>query len=354
MSWSAHAFLNTNLQVRKFRDFHQIESQNWFMAGASRQAWRGRLVLHAMLSLEPLTLRRLGSAQAFQTGETYDNAPLIDYQHPHDLFMGLEGRYERSFGRGSRFWVSIAPVGAATIGPTVFMHRASATANPTAPLTHHNLDSPHITRSVVAAGVSRGPWAIDASAFKAREPDENRWDLDGGVPDSWAGRVTWSPARFRIQVSGGRFTSPEAIEPFMDVVRLTASVEYEATLAGAPVSATVAFGRNRETYGNIDGSLAEAAWRPRQFIAYVRAEVVEKNILTAGGLHPPGFTHPHIFSTVGALTFGLARELRRSRAGDFAAGADLTMHVVPDNLRDSYGTRPYSVHVYLRWSVGNH
>lgn len=311
-------------------------------------------MFHAMLSLEPLTLRRLGSAQAFQTGETYDTAPLIDYQHPHDLFMALEGRYEQSVGAGSRFWIAVAPVGAATIGPTAFMHRGSAAANPTAPLTHHNIDSPHISRSVLSAGIASGVWTVDGSVFKGREPDENRWDLDAGVPDSWAARLAWSKPHWRVQLSGGRFRSPEVIEPFMDVTRFTVSLEYNGRIANAPLAATIAVGRNRETYGDVDGVLAEATWRPRRFITYVRAEVAEKNILTAGGLHPPGFSHPHVFSTVGALTLGLARELGQSRAGAFALGADLTTHSVPRNLRDSYGTRPYSVHLYLRWSAGRH
>ena len=36
-SWAhdGRVFFNANLQVRKFRDFHQVESQNWFMAEAS-------------------------------------------------------------------------------------------------------------------------------------------------------------------------------------------------------------------------------------------------------------------------------------------------------------------------------
>lgn len=31
----------------------------------------------------------LGSPQVFQTGETFNDAPLIDYRHPHDLIMNL-------------------------------------------------------------------------------------------------------------------------------------------------------------------------------------------------------------------------------------------------------------------------
>ena len=50
-------------------------------------AWSVRAV--SMLSLEPFSLDDIGSPQVFQTGETYNNAPLIDYQHPHDLVMQL-------------------------------------------------------------------------------------------------------------------------------------------------------------------------------------------------------------------------------------------------------------------------
>jgi len=352
--WSreARVFLGANLQVRKFTDFRQAESQNWFMVSGVRDAGRGRLMLHSMLSLEPLTLRRLGSAQAFQTGETYDGAPLIDYQHPHDLFMALEFRYERTAGQHGRLWFSGAPVGAATVGPTAFMHRASARIQPTAPLSHHQLDSTHISRSVLSAGIASGPVSVEVSTFKGREPDENRWDLDLGVPDSWAARVQWDYGRWSAQFSGGRLTAPETVEPFLNVVKLTASIAFEGIARKRTFAFTLAAGRNREFYGDLDGALAEASIAlPRALHAYVRAEVTDKNILTAGGLHPPGFTHPHVFSTVGAFTAGLTRELIRRGAGDLAAGADVTAHFVPANLRDSYGTRPYSVHLFLRWSA---
>ena len=99
-AWSVEssAFLTANFQERKFRDFHQVESQNWLMAMGSRRVGTGTLTLHSMLSFEPFTLRDLGSSQAFQTGETFAGAPLIDYQHPHDLFMGLSAAY-RTAGR---------------------------------------------------------------------------------------------------------------------------------------------------------------------------------------------------------------------------------------------------------------
>ena len=348
---SARVYFGANLQERKFTDFYYVESQNWFMAEGSHRAGAGRFMLHTMISLEPVTLRRLGSPQVFQTGETLDGAPLIDYQHPHDFFMAIEARYERPVGERGRVWLSAAPVGAVALGPTSFMHRASAVHNPTAPLAHHNLDSTHITRSVVSAGASHGALSIEASVFKGLEPDENRWDLDLGVPDSFAARVAWTSGAWRAQFSGGHLTTPDVVEPFVDVVQLTSSLEYSGSVRNRPLAVTIAVGRNREVYGNLDAALVEATWRPSaRWVTYVRGEGVEKNILTAGGLHPPGFTHPHIFSTVGAFTAGLARDVYDSRAGSFSTGLDFTAHWVDPNLVDSYGEHPYSIHAFLRWS----
>src|SRR4051812_1829205 len=88
--WTADGavFAGVNAQDRKFTNFTAIESQNWFMAQGEHHDVAGALKLTAMMTLEPFTLRRLGSHQVFQTGEAYLGAPLIDYQHPHDLIMG--------------------------------------------------------------------------------------------------------------------------------------------------------------------------------------------------------------------------------------------------------------------------
>jgi len=81
--------LNLNIQERKFLDIQQVESQNHLMLMGGKGLAKGKVSVHAMFSFEPFTLRDLGSAQAFQTGETFDRRPLTDYQHPHDPFRGL-------------------------------------------------------------------------------------------------------------------------------------------------------------------------------------------------------------------------------------------------------------------------
>jgi len=90
-----------NYQYRKFRDFSAWESQNWLMAGGARQVRAGTFQMTTMLSLEPWSIADIGSPQAFQTGETFRRAPLIDYQHPHDLIMALGAVYRRPWSRGT-------------------------------------------------------------------------------------------------------------------------------------------------------------------------------------------------------------------------------------------------------------
>ena len=183
-SWGANVFAGWNYQLRKFRDFDAIESQNWLMGAGERKLGPGRVRFHSMLSLEPFTIEALGSPEVFQTGETYAKVPLIDYQHPHDLFMDLGGTWEKQTGSGHAF-VEVDAVGAPALGPPPFMHRASAQENPTAPLSHHQLDSTHITHGVVTGGIEHRGVMFEASWFRGKEPDENRKDIEMGQLDSY-------------------------------------------------------------------------------------------------------------------------------------------------------------------------
>ena len=111
----------------------------------------GRLQLRAMLSPDPLMGRR-GYPLLLATGETADGVtPLVDRQHPHDLFMELSARYDHPAGPGSAFVYAGLP-GEPAFGPPAFMHRLSILDSPEAPISHHWLDSTHIVFGVVTAG----------------------------------------------------------------------------------------------------------------------------------------------------------------------------------------------------------
>jgi hypothetical protein len=347
-SWDANVFAGWNYQYRKFRDFQEIESQNWFMGGLRRRLPGGTFDVNTMISLEPFTIQPLGSPQVFQTGETYQQAPLVDYQHPHDLVMGLGASYTHELANGSLAGKA-AVVGSPALGPTSFMHRASAADNPSVPLSHHQLDATHITSGVVSLGVRRGSFGVEGSWFHGGEPDERRTDLDFGRLDSWSLRGSWQRSGWEAQASGGRLTEPERINPFNDVTRLTVSLGY--TAPDGRLAAFAAWGQNREVHGNLDAYLLEATFRPRVRHAwYTRLELVTKDILSPGR-HTRGETHAHPLSRVGAGTLGYVFDVLQSAKGTIGVGGDLTAYRVDPNLRDNYGA-PLSFHVFLRYRPG--
>jgi hypothetical protein len=349
-TWSvdAAAFGGYNYQHRKFTDFDEIESQNWLMTSLNRMFGNGSdVAVIGMFSFEPFTLRDIGSPQVFQTGETFNGAPLIDYQHPHDLIMNLGAEFAQRVGATT---VTIAgyAVGPAPIGPPVFMHRRSAIDNPQAPLSHHNLDSSHVTPGVISFGVERSGVRVEAGAFHGQEPDEDRLDLDTAALDSWAVRASWADGPWRFQVSGGDLKTPERTSPY-DASRVTASASYFKGDENRSIAWTAAFGQNREVFGNLEAYLFEGSHRAGRRTVYVRAENVDKDILDAG-FHPIGVQHTHRQSNVTAFTAGYLRDIVSRPFGSFGIGGDITGYLVPENLEEPYGS-PVSFHIFLRYNV---
>ena len=376
-TWStdANVFVGYNYQERLFADFAAFESQNWFMLSGSRKVGPGRLTLTGMMSLEPLTIGRLvwagdgggtraysysstgeqkpfgGSPQLFQTGESYLGSPLVNVQHPHDLFMGLGATY-RLEQPGVAYIVGADLVGSPTLGPTPFMHRESARDNPQVPITHHDLDSTHISEGVLRAGIEKGPMTFEASVFRGEEPDEddNRYNIEKPALNSWAARVVWHRGPWQAQFSGGRLHNPEWFEPY-ETTRITASVEFNGAVASRPLAATLAWGHHQEDNGyndHADGYLLEWDLRATDRTAvYGRTEVSAKQIFGLG-LHPVGYNHPHFYSHIDPLTVGLVRDIAPARWGRLGIGADVTVYRMSQDMLEYFeGSR--SFHVFLRW-----
>src|SRR5205085_644095 len=99
--------------------------------------------------------------------------------------------------------------GEPAVGPPAFMHRGSAMEIPVAPLSHHWLDSTHITYGTFTAGVIRGGIKVEASAFNGHEPDARRWNIERPRFDSWAARLTVNPRPWlSAQVSAAEGREP--------------------------------------------------------------------------------------------------------------------------------------------------
>ncbi len=332
-----------------------LESSNWSMVHAGRGFGRGRLSLMVMNSLEPWTFEKRGSPELFQTGESYGGVPLVDRQHPHDLFMNLSATWRAPIGADSAWWVQLAPVGEPVIGPTAFMHRASAGENPTAPLGHHWQDSTHIAFNVVTAGAGWEGVAVEGSVFHGAEPDADRTDIEGGRIDSAAARVKlgfgngWS-----AQVSHAFLNEPEDLEPG-DTRRTTASVHYGAE-GDRPMAATLLWGRNDEEHGTTDAWLLEGAWQvTRTDHVFGRLEWVQKDrhlLEFKGADVHPAIALPDV-AEITALTFGYLREFVTRPALRIGAGADVTGYRFPSGLEKTYGDNPVSWHLFLRVRWGN-
>ncbi len=209
----------------------KLFSVNWLMPMAQRSFGPGQVTLRAMFSLEPATISGRFYPELFQEGETAFGKPIVDGQHPHNLFMEIAALYDVKLGTHAVATLYAAPVGDPALGPEAYPHRASMGDDPLAPLGHHLEDSTHIAWDVVTGGLSFGRGQrgarVEVSGFHGREPDENRWHIEVGAVDSWSARMSVAPAKdWAAQYSLGRLHSPEQVHPEEDVLRQTASVAY--------------------------------------------------------------------------------------------------------------------------------
>jgi len=167
----------------------KAESANYVMLMEQHRIGQGVLLLREMFSAESLTSPHPGFPQLFQTGETYHGQPLVDHQHPHNVFAELAAYYTLPIREKVTWLLYGGPSAEPALGPVTYMHRASAAENPSAPLGHHLQDSTHTSFGVVTTGFIIDRFKVEASAFNGREPNEERWSIQAGALDSWSLRA---------------------------------------------------------------------------------------------------------------------------------------------------------------------
>lgn len=325
------------------------DAPTWFMFMGQRQVGRkGLFHFNTMFSLDPLIEGGKGYPLLFQTGETYKGQPLIDRQHPHDLFSELSISYAHAFSRNVDAFIYAGYPGEPALGPVTFMHRPSSLDNPNSPISHHWVDATHITFGVVTAGLRVGKFKLEGSSFTGREPDEERYGFDKPRFDSWSGRLSFNPSRhWALQVSHGYLKSPESIHPDENVNKTTASAIYSIALPNERLfNATALWGRNKATdHGAENAVLAEASLRQRKLAFYGRYEFTEKS---AGELVLPSAIDEHDLFNIHALTIGLNYDLVEFKKTRLAAGGQWSIYQSSSELKDFYGDHPMSFQLYLR------
>ena len=301
------------------------------MGMASRPLGHGTLQLKAMLSPDPL-MGPSGYPLLLATGETANGrSRLIDRQHPHDLFMELSASLSQDVGKdGSAFLYAGLP-GEPAFGPPAFMHRESIMDSPEAPITHHWLDSTHISFGVVTAGLILARFKIEASRFNGREPDQHRWNIQTGPLDSTSLRLSWNPTRtLALQGSWARLVDPEQLEPGLDQTRWSASALWANDVAPSwHAAATLAWGRKSSDGHNDDGLAAEASLKHSGWTVFGRGEWVENRELIQGQESPA--------YRVGKLSLGAVRDFQVATHLTLGAGGLFSLNFVPDELSGVYG-----------------
>jgi len=300
------------------------------MGMARRPLGNGTLQLRASLSPDPIMGPR-GYPLLLASGETADGVTrLVDRQHPHDLFMELSASVSQNIGPKSSVFLYAGLPGEPAFGPPAFMHREAIMDSPEAPISHHWLDSTHISFGVVTAGLVLGRAKIEVSRFNAHEPDQHRWDIETGPLDSTAVRLSWNPTReLALQGSWGRFKDPEQLEPGVDQTRWSASLLYAREVAsGWNLAGTLAWGRKRQEGHRDDAYLAEASVKHHAWTVFGRAEFTENRELL--GLEGPAYR-------VGKASLGAVRDFRLSKDLSLGAGGLFAVSFVPDALAPIYG-----------------
>ena len=208
------------------------------------------------------------------------------------------------------------------------MHRESARDNPQVPLTHHDLDSTHISEGVLRAGVETGPMTFEASVFRGEEPTGRQplqhrdagARLVGGagrlasrpVARAVVGRAAAQPgmvrARTRRRRSPPRWSSTARSRRVRSprrwrgatTARTTATTITPTAICSNGICAPPAAPRST------------GAWRTRPSRS------------SASGLHPPAVQPPARLLAHQPFTLGRCATCRSRERGRFGIGADFT------------------------------
>jgi len=325
----------------------KLYAQSMAMAMLTAPFTGGKVTLTSMMSAEPL-MRHDGYPSLFATGEQAYGKPLVDRQHPHDLFMELSARLDLDVAQGTTAFLYGGPVAEPALGPSAFMHRASARYNPEAPITHHWLDSTHITYGVVTAGVSAPKWQLEASAFRGREPDEFRWNIEAPRLDSWSLRASFAPSpAWLLQASYGEIHSPEATHPGENEHRATVSAQYDN---GRGFAAMAAFSAKDRVPGRtLTAWLGEVNWDlTRHHTLFGRIENVANDELFPNDADP---LHDVAFR-VTKVQAGYAYRLPLGPV-NLALGGTASAFAKPNALDTAYGHSPLGYTVFAKFSFGD-
>ena len=111
-------YTNQDFNNAGVRGDAMVDAPNWIMGmGQGRVGKKGLFHFNIMMSADALVTGGNGYPLLFQTGETWNGKPLIDRQHPHDLFSELSISYSHAFSKKLDVFAYLAYPGEPALGP---------------------------------------------------------------------------------------------------------------------------------------------------------------------------------------------------------------------------------------------
>jgi hypothetical protein len=198
--------------------------------------------------------------------------------------------------------------------------------------------------------------------FHGQEPNENRWYIGTGKPDSYSARLSAAPTHSLAgQFSIGRINNREPHEPGLDTLRMTASIHHNLTLATGSLASSIIWGRNNDMIDSeerIFNSYAlESTWnfKNRNWV-WTRIENLDKDrTLLYGETEEALSVEETPIGRVQAYSFGYERDILRTQLwANIGLGFQFTTYGMTDEMKTVYGNSPKSFVVFLHLRpVGN-
>jgi hypothetical protein len=333
-----------------------INAQGWFMFMGDHKLGAGTFQFRTMFSPDPI-FQAAPDPELFQHGETYHGQPIIDGQHPHNLFAELAAEWTVPVSKNFALQLYGGPVGEPALGPTAFMHRPIIGV----PLGHHNEDSTHISEGVATVGVIAYKFKVEGSLFHGEEPGENRFGIYTGGLDSWSTRVSFAPTRdWTMQVSHGELHKPEALEPG-NQSRTTASLQYNHALNDKTnIASALIWGRTRQIVaGTSNAYTFETMLTRGKTDLFTRLELLDVDgLLQTNIFDEPAFVPSSLVGDparpfrVGAFSYGAVRDFYTTASMRLGFGGSFSTYHVPELLVPTYSAHPIGFQLFLRVRFG--
>ena len=332
------------VQTFDTRGAYQFGSVNRVMLHATGPGAGGTVGLHVMGSAELLTLGARGAPQLLQAAFHANGEMVTDHVHPSPWLMELAGSYDAVLSEDLAVSFYAAAIGEPVLGPPVYLHRASATANPVVPLGHHLQDDTHSSYGVLSYGMRWPGVQLELSAFNDRQPEEVGpvFYYDGARLDASAGRATISAGKgwslfgtygYMPATTGGHAHDAQhriGVGALRDAKPWSLSIVYAAN---NPVGAA----------GPRHSLLAEGQWEGADRSAlYFRVEYVQR---TAEELALVGSISA--IQDIESMQVGYSRALASRGTVVGRLGAHITVDLVGLQLEPFYGmATPFGIAVY--------